>query len=306
MSDDAAAPPRLRATVVLAGDAGFAWPLAVAISSLTRHTPPYAELLVIDLGLSSADHERLARAAGAWPLRIVGVQPEWFDGMPRNRLPVGTYARLFATQLVADDCERILYLDGDTLVRVSVEPLLEVDLHGHPVGAVRDRLATHFAHPRASANMPGWQRAGIPSSAMVFNSGVLVIDRAAWDEASATKRVVESARTLDGETRWADQAFLNLALWREWLPLAAHWNSRRDDAFVAHFAGPYKPWGPPALATRLYADYADAAAQIGWSLPGRRRLRARAAAHRVARAALPPKVRAARRRSGPPPSSGPA
>jgi lipopolysaccharide biosynthesis glycosyltransferase len=290
MSDDGAAQPTPRAAVVLAGDAGFAQPLSVAISSLTRHTPPgAAELVVIDLGLSGEDRDRLARAAGPWPLRYAGVQPEWFDDLPRNHLPSGTYARLYATRVVADDCSRILYLDGDVLVRGSVLPLLHMDLLGHTFGAVRDRLATHFSHPKASTNLPGWAREGIPGSCMVFNSGVLVIDRAAWDERGVTQRVLDTARTFGDDTEWADQAFLNLALWQEWLPLPRCWNSRGDDATIAHFAGPYKPWAPPTLPTRLYADYADAAARVGWPIAPRRRLRARATAHRLARALLGPR-----------------
>jgi lipopolysaccharide biosynthesis glycosyltransferase len=287
-------------SIVLAGDEGYARPMAVVVASVVATTSLPAELLILGADLSDESRARISAAARHWPVRFETFHPEWLDELPvhrsLSRLPLAAFARIFVSRLVADDCERILYLDGDVLVRQSVQPLLDMSLEGCIVAAVGDDLATHFANPSASRNIPGWREAGIAPSALVFNSGVLVIDRERWDAGSVQHRTLEAVERTLGSTSWADQAALNLTLWRDWLPLETRWNTRDLDAAIAHFSGPYKPWQGPRLANRLYVEYLDRAASIGWAIPGRRMLERRTRLHEAARAALPPIVSERRRR----------
>ena len=89
-------------------------------------------------------------------------------------------------------------------------PATGLDLAGNTVAAVGNTPAPTSATARWRAD-PGWREEGIPPAAMVFNSGVLVIDRAAWEARDTTDRVLRTARDLRGPSLWPDQASLNLA-----------------------------------------------------------------------------------------------
>jgi lipopolysaccharide biosynthesis glycosyltransferase len=283
--------PASGSLVVLAGDDGFARPMTVAVASLVATTPGPIELLVVDAGLSDANRGAVVEAARPWPVRVERFPAEWLDEVPAagtTRLPPTAYARLFSTRLAGPDCRRILYLDGDVLIRESLQPLLDLDLEGNTIAAVGAERVTHFARPSASVNLPGWREAGIPASAMVFNSGVMVIDRHDWDARQVTARTLAAANAMAGRTTWADQASLNIVLWDRWLPLDRRWNCRTPDAAIAHFAGPFKPWSGPALPSALYVEYLERAAEQGWVIPGRRRLRMRRWLRQGADAAVPP------------------
>jgi lipopolysaccharide biosynthesis glycosyltransferase len=264
--------------------------MAVALASLVACTPGPIDLMVVDVGLDREDRQLLGRAARPWPLIFATLPPAWMDGLPASPMPTSSYGRLYLSRLAPETTRRILYLDGDILVRRSVLPLLALDLAGNTVAAVGNTPGSHFGHRSVAGGIPGWREEGIPPAAMVFNSGVLVIDRAAWEARDTTDRVLRTARELRGPSLWPDQASLNLALWREWLPMDRRWNTHHTDAAIAHFFGPKKPWGPPPVPNRLYVEYQDRAAALGWDIPGRRRLRARFQARELARAVVPPRL----------------
>ncbi len=270
--------------------------MSVALASLVACTPDPVELLVVDVGLTPGDRRTLADAARPWSLEFATLPSEWLDPLPSSPIAPASYSRLYLSRLAPDHVERILYLDGDILVRRSVAPLLSIDLDGNIVGAVGNLPGTHFAHPAVQRGLPGWREEGIAPAARVFNSGVMVIDRRAWDNRDTTERVLRATRDLRGPSVWPDQASLNLALWREWLPLESTWNTREPDAAIAHFWGPRKPWRPPATPNRYYVEYQARAAALGWHIPGRRHLRARFQARQLARAVVPAGLRRQRSR----------
>ncbi|WP_283586239.1 glycosyltransferase [Limosilactobacillus ingluviei] len=94
-----------------------------------------------------------------------------------------SYVRLHLPQLI--ETERILYLDSDIVVRHSLWPLLEFNLQGQPMGMVHE----------------------INSSS--FNSGVLLIEREAWQKANLTQRCIEFFSQHEAEINNGDQTVLN-------------------------------------------------------------------------------------------------
>ena len=84
-------------------------------------------------------------------------------GIPPYRGGYSPYARFFISDYV--DEGRVLYLDCDTIIKEDVEPLINFDLNGCPLGAVIDQsssyvnvLIGHNKHDK------------------YFNSGILLFD----------------------------------------------------------------------------------------------------------------------------------
>jgi lipopolysaccharide biosynthesis glycosyltransferase len=94
-----------------------------------------------------------------------------------------------------------------------------------------------------------------------FNSGMLLIDRAAFGRARVPERTREMAATGLLDRLQYDQAALNLIFANDWLPLDFRWNLINPEPahealepHIVHYTGPRKPWGllPGAAYHRLY------------------------------------------------------
>ena len=166
------------------------------------------------------------------------MSPEQFQSfsLPSNHIHYATYFRYAIPEIVEE--ERILYLDCDMIFTQDLSPLFEVDLKGYGLGAVVDK----------------------PTTTDGFNAGLLVIDKAWWQE----HQVTEALFDLTGEHHqhvYGDQGILNLYFKDAWYPLPWTYNlqvgSDKDqylygdldwyDAFqgipaVVHYTSHNKPW----------------------------------------------------------------
>ena len=154
----------------------------------------------------------------------------------------GMWYRTYLPELI-QDLDRVLYLDSDTIVVDSIEPLWQTDLGPHLLGAV----TTVFPSPEwGSAHCAAF---GVPAPELYFNSGVMLLDLAALRAGSWMERVREFALARgDRERLWessghedsdqfrayvrehpermvfVDQDAFNGVLAERRLPLAPRWN----------------------------------------------------------------------------------
>lgn len=251
---------------MFAADEGFVEGLAVAIHSAVRQLSPAvrADVFLLDNGLSPTSLTRLERVvAQANPehcLQAIHVPGDLLADLPtRQGLTSATYARILIPALLPPSTRRVVYLDADVLVRGDLRHLFELDLAGAPVAAVRDSNIATTAHLMAPGEMAG-------ELSPYFNSGILVIDAAAWRHRGLTEQLLHCAADRSDPLPFMDQDALNfiVPVWRE---LESTWNlqlwnlslaksrlvteregyARDRAAFQAasilHFTGP-KPWRP--------------------------------------------------------------
>lgn len=281
-------------------DDHYVVPLAAAISALVasqeserfeisvtvlanQMSPSNVELIenLHSLGISSEN------------LRVLDVSDKIPDGLP-SRSPHNTYisqttyARFLAPQLAQRSSDRILYLDADTLVRSSLEPLLTLPLEGRPAAAVRDRIIGTVSHPQG---LPNWRDLGLAPDAPYFNAGVLLIDSQLWRDKQLTERLFAYCFSRGGDLELFDQEALNAVLGREILALEPDYNMftnhlcnetvpgeaplQRDplspedmaSARIIHYIGHLKPWKPgdtPSLETDMFFEALDRTSLSGW------------------------------------------
>jgi lipopolysaccharide biosynthesis glycosyltransferase len=175
--------------------------------------------------------------------------------LPKERESEVNWYRLALPSLLPD-VERLLYLDTDTLVLKPVAPLWELDLAGCPVAAVTNVFPPRLVHRPDDL--------GIPRD-RYFNSGVLLMDLAAWRAGGISERVLAVSRAEPDHVRFHDQDPLNMTLHDSWFPLHPRWNCQnsillfrtgeellgvvptaeaRAHPAILHFEGPAwaKPW----------------------------------------------------------------
>lgn len=169
-----------------------------------------------------------------------------------DHITLAAYYRLFLPVLLGPEVERIIYLDADLVARHSLRPLWECDMAGHPIAAVYD------THGEGSA-----ERLGMPANHPYFNSGVLVIDLAAWRARDVLPKFVAYIEANFGRLRYHDQDVLNAVFINDVHYLDLRWNTQvrtrtsdvagavigtadpfasLADPAIAHFTGNRKPW----------------------------------------------------------------
>lgn len=179
------------------------------------------------------------------------------------------YLRIVALEELGRTHRRILYLDCDLVLRPSLDlaALFALDLGGHPLAAVRS--AMFWGWPKRSLrryamalDLPDWSK--------YLNSGVLLIDGAAWTGREIGARAARFNREHPELCRFNDQSAINHALRGDWLELSPRWNWSLGRAgaraaweavqpHVLHFNGPLKPWNDHAriLGEGLTAPWRD-------------------------------------------------
>ncbi|MCD7844555.1 MAG: glycosyltransferase family 8 protein [Oscillospiraceae bacterium] len=90
------------------------------------------EIYVLHSDLEAADRLSIENAAGAaGACHFIYVDPAIFDIFPETkRYPKQIYYRLAAPSLLPDNLERVLYLDGDTIIINSLAELYGTDFEG--------------------------------------------------------------------------------------------------------------------------------------------------------------------------------
>lgn len=159
-----------------------------------------------------------------------------------------SYLRLALPAAFGGDYRRLLYLDADVFIQGGdFSALLGVDLGGRPLAAVRDnqQWRTPLRRPRS------FQRLGL-AAVPYFNSGVQLIDTAAFNGQQVLERCLAFAAEHPPEQIGLDQELINAVLLGGWAELSPVWNwqytwaSRLSEAMVGanvvHFIGSKKPW----------------------------------------------------------------
>lgn len=107
-------------------------------------------------------------------------------------------ARLLIDRLLPDSVQRILYLDGDTIVRGSLKELWDTDLRGCAIGA---SLEPTYAHDKKG--LIGLK--GMP----YYNAGVLLIDLANWRNNNVGEKIISFYSSYNGRLFSNDQDAIN-------------------------------------------------------------------------------------------------
>lgn len=191
------------------------------------------------------------------------------DDQPQH-VTVATYYRLLITKILPDDVHKILYLDGDMIVRHSLKELWETDLTGKSIGAVHD--IDELTHT-CSNRLP------YPMENGYFNAGMMLINVDFWRESKCYDSFMDLLRKHISILNLQDQDLLNLTFWESlhWLPLKYDfatvfvYNPRHPvtkemehevemtkfDPTIVHYASGTKPWSincydPYCAAWRYY------------------------------------------------------
>lgn len=224
-------------------DRKFVEHTAVMLTSVASNGQvPEASVLVAGFGLTDEDQAVLRAGAGPMGdrLQVIAVTRDRLHEIDRggytDSYPVSVLGRLFIAEHIDVPGARLLTVDSDMIVNVSLRPLFELDLQGEFFAAIHDP-------PRRN-------------DLNYFNSGLMLVDVDDYKRHDIARRALRWLAEQSEHPAYPDQDALNEVVGHCWRRLDRTWNffffederfttEGYEGAKVAHFAGP-KPW-----------DYAD-------------------------------------------------
>lgn len=266
--------------VVFGADDTFFIPLVVCIQSLVENTSPENNYDIVVLANKFRPQyvELLSRIAEGRPnvsIRVYDVAPflacwDLSKLKTGHRLSLATYYRLFIPELMRD-YDKVLYIDGDTVLLEDIAHLYEHDITGCYAGAVRDYNIIRDMSSSFKAHVQGLL--GMEDTSQYFNAGVLLLDIAAMRRDFPLDFLMEQAQ-LKG-AKHHDQDVLNSLFYGKVRFLHPRWNCmwQNEELYapveggrealaspsLVHYPGSGKPWlkaGAFLPAARHYWKYA--------------------------------------------------
>ena len=167
-----------------------------------------------------------------------------------------TYFRLFLSELLPNDINRVLYLDGDIIVMDSLNELWATDMHDKAIAAVPDSYNNKIEH---------YNRLHYPQLMGYFNAGVLLINLDYWRTNNVVSAFCQYASARPDSLYCHDQDILNyvfrdckIVLPLRYNMLNEYWFKTRHSVVswefdnqihygqqhpaIIHFTGLPKPW----------------------------------------------------------------
>ncbi len=275
-SADVSSSPRQHGSSVLnlffAIDDGFAMPLAAVLQSVFQNlgTMDRVEIVVGGTGLRSENRRKLTRiveqADAEGTIDFVVPDTRSISAFPTTRwhkLPV--YVRLLIDKIVPSEWDRVLFLDGDVLVREDLSPFWSQSMEGKVAVGIQDFRNPTLGH-RDSLAGAYLNDLGLAPDTVYCNAGVMLIDLEAWQRENVGARCIEFLQKYAEEADLKDQDALNAVLAGRWKVADPTWNValsalpyygqpehetseyRKEQARleraskIVHFTGASKPW----------------------------------------------------------------
>lgn len=237
--------------------------LRVMLVSTMTHLAPTTQVqfFIIDDHLTTVAKQQLHALVTKFghKLTFMNVDTQLFVNCPESdHINQTAYYRIVAPKLLAQqNWQRVLYLDADVLVQTDITPLAEHALNRNIIGAVIDpgqaKTLARLGYSEFEAKRY-----------LYFNSGVMVIDIAQWEDAQVSERTLDYINQFPEQIIYHDQDALNAILANRTAMLDPKWNVQTSLIFqrhqpvdatyatlyqaaieqpaIVHFTGHDKPW----------------------------------------------------------------
>ena len=230
----------MNTAIATATDSGYLPAACCQLKTVSEHLPNRKDVSLCLVCCDVSDEDLLAAEEfferKNVPAKI--IVPDFVDEMIKpitRRWPRAAYLRLYFDSIFGSDVDRLVYLDADTRVVASLEPLLSVDLKGNLVGAVHDFVYYLTGNIRRRR-----KELFLSDDAPYFQSGVMVFD---WPRTLADGALERARQFLvdhpESCQEAPDQDALNNALEGKWMPLDPRWNLHET---YLTFGGSLKPY----------------------------------------------------------------
>ncbi len=203
-----------RMEIAIAGDSNYLVPMTVLLASLFANNSDVeitVNFLYFEPAIKEkevADLQKFIESRGHRLCRLPVTEKE-MERLPETRCSKSTYLRLLLPEILPDEVEKVLYLDGDMVVCGSLKPVWNTDLAGFYLAVVKEEKELPDRHKECHRQI------GFPEGATYFNAGMLLMNIERMRREGITELFLECiGKHSDWLLFGADQDVLNLTLHR--------------------------------------------------------------------------------------------
>lgn len=250
--------------ILLSTDINYIMPTGVLMHSISTNNKDIAYHVLVNENFTSEDERPLSNIARHYDCSIhfYRLNHALTEILPfglsyqAHHVSIETYFRLFITELLPSNIKKVLYLDGDMIVRKSLHELWDTDLNDVPVACVHDMdESVHVSSGRLHYNM----------SCGYFNAGMLLINLDYWRKNNILNTFLDFIKKNHELIRLHDQDVLNSVFGEKckWVSTTYNFQSgfvyskqfmtdhsnisddieqAKKDPIIVHFCAPEKPW----------------------------------------------------------------
>lgn len=188
----------------------FAPMTGISITSLFENNKNCSEITVyiIEKAVSEKNKKVLLELAEKYKRKIVfipmpDVNKKYSLGLKQvqKKWLFDSYVRLLLDGELPQSLDRVLYLDGDTIVNGNIEEFYNIDLEGNLCAGVSDYLSEEY-----------YELFGLSKTATYCNSGMILIDLDGWRKQSIADKVRECLQENNGYIFFMEQSTWNMVL----------------------------------------------------------------------------------------------
>lgn len=188
--------------IVYSADDKYVRHIFVSMMSLleSQKMHEHLNLYLVDNEISKGNKEILDDLAGRYG-RSIHYLPfqeiaDALDGVMPWGGSLSAYARLFLARYIPAD--KVLYMDGDSVIQQDLQHLFELDISEYYFAAVQDTAGPEYR-----------KQVGIEDDEQYVNSGLTLINLKKWREDSLEDKFLAFIRAFDGNVPCCDQGVLN-------------------------------------------------------------------------------------------------
>lgn len=231
----------------------------IMLTSLFENNKCPLNVFIICNNLSKDGKEALASLGKTYGnlITFIHVDEEVTSGFPireRDHVSLATYYRLFATKILPEDIDRILYLDCDMIINGNIDELYSCDLTDKSMACTLDEDYMSDAK---------YARLGLSGPKTYFNAGMILINLQYWREHNIHDKCMQCIADIPEKLLLHDQDTLNVVLKDTVKLVSVTYNMQtgllyvgqrigdevKDDIqasiynpVIIHYTGPRKPW----------------------------------------------------------------
>ncbi len=250
--------------LVVASDDNYAQHAAITLLSAYAKcsVPECLQCFILDGGISPAKKDKITLTITSCGGKVSFLQVDtnkYKNLYTSFQYTPAVYYRLDLANVLNENISKCIYVDCDLIFMDDIRKIWDIDLEGHPIGAIEDvGLMTSKKGLAEKA-----QTLGLQPKQKYFNSGVVVMDLKLW----RANRLAEAAIKLANSSHFAshDQDVLNKLFLGNWKEIDLRWNvtppitylypkilfstqyrvkslAARRNPGILHYAGRYKAW----------------------------------------------------------------
>ena len=261
--------------IVCCTDEKFIMPTGIMLKSLCHNNREIYVHIVIDDSVTESSKkslETIVKSNQSNDIFFYLIDGSLFYDFPSvnvvlPRITKATYYRLLLANILPVRLNKVLFLDGDIIVRNNLTSLWESNVDQFAVGCVIDSEID---------NIDMYNRLMYAPKYGYFNAGVLLINLLYWRKNNLTEKFFQFIKDFPERIKYHDQDVLNGVLYDQKLFLPIRYNVQtafffkkdivkydfqkygkeiyevRKDPYIVHFTTSFKPWNDDC--THPYRD----------------------------------------------------